>query len=338
MAVSIDGNATFPVGTPYAGASASPVYSGRFIPTLWSSKLLEKFYDGSVIAAIANTDYEGEIRNKGDKVIIRTIPSLNIFDYEADMALPVQRPSSDVVELPIDQGKGWNAVCDDVFAVQSDLDMLSMWTQDASEQMRIAIDRDVLAQIPVDVAAQTDAATDNMGAAAGRISHSINLGVTGTPVVLTDRTENIAAGEKLITDFITHMGQVLDEQNIPVTGRWLVLPAWASSMIKRSDIREVQISGDKTSIMRNGMIGVIDRFTVYISNLLPNGAAPGPGVAGEFYAYAGHSHGLTFASQITKVETLTAETTFGRLIRGLQVYGRKVVDGKSLAVAVVKQG
>ena len=99
-----------------------------------------------------------------------------------------------------------------------------------------------------------------MGAAAGRISGNINLGVTGVagPVVLVDRTENISAGEVLLTDFLTKMGQVLDEQNVPVSGRWVVIPAWGSSMIKRSDIREVQVSGDKTSIWRNGMIGIVE--------------------------------------------------------------------------------
>ena len=82
----------------------------------------------------------------------------------------------------------------------------------------------------------------------------------------------------------------------------------------------------------------LDRFTVYVSNLLPSGVAPGPGVAGEFYMYAGHSHGLTFASQLVNTRSMQSERTFGQLISGLQVYGRKVVDGKSLVVAVVKDG
>ncbi|WP_206689593.1 hypothetical protein, partial [Streptococcus pseudopneumoniae] len=80
------------------------------------------------------------------------------------------------------------------------------------------------------------------------------------------------------------------------------------------------MTGDAVSPMRNGRLGMIDRFTIYSSNLLPSGVAGGL-AAGEFAIYAGHSHGLTFASQITKVQTLDSERTFGTLLRGLHVYG-----------------
>jgi hypothetical protein len=80
-------------------------------------------------------------------------------------------------------------------------------------------------------------------------------------------------------------------------------------------------------MLRNGRLGMIDRFTLYGSNLLPVEA--GNNATNIFF---GHSHGLTFASQLTKVETLRAETTFGTILRGLQVYGFKVVDGTALGV------
>ena len=84
---------------------------------------------------------------------------------------------------------------------------------------------------------------------------------------------------------------------------------------------------------------MIDRFTIYVSNLLPKGPITGPPAlaAGEWVIYAGHAHGLTFASQISKVETLRSEFTFGTLLRGLQVYGYKVLDGIALAQAVVTE-
>lgn len=79
---------------------------------------------------------------------------------------------------------------------------------------------------------------------------------------------------------------------------------------------------------------MVDRFTLYMSNLLPNGTADSL-AAGEFQLFAGHQHGLTFASQLSKVETLRAESTFGTLLRGLQVYGYKVTDGTAISTAVV---
>ena len=64
---------------------------------------------------------------------------------------------------------------------------------------------------------------------------------------------------------------MLDEQNIPEQGRWIVMPAWAAALIKASELRQAYLSGDQTSILRNGRLGMIDRFTLYVSNLLPKG-------------------------------------------------------------------
>ena len=189
------------------------------------------------------------------------------------------------------------------------------------EQMKINIDTEVLAYMPSEIDA------DNLGTTAGRISGNVNLGATGSPLAVTARAPG--TGETEIIDVITRLGQVLDEQNVPETGRWMVIPAWVAAMIKRSELRDASLVGDSVSMLRNGRLGMIDRFTLYSSNLLPT-----PG-AGESYVYAGHSHGMTFASQLTKVETLRGESTFGTYLRGLQVYGRKVVDGIALTAAVV---
>jgi hypothetical protein len=174
----------------------------------------------------------------------------------------------------------------------------------------------------------------NRGIAAGVISGNINLGVTGTPIATVGR--NPTTGQVEIIDVLLRLGQALDEQNIPETGRWVVMPTWATFQIKRSELREVFVSGDSVSILRNGKFGQIDRFTIYASNLLPSGTPAGL-AAGEWVIYAGHAHGLTFASQLTNVETIRSERTFGQILRGLQVYGRQVLDGKALAQAIVTQ-
>jgi hypothetical protein len=175
------------------------------------------------------------------------------------------------------------------------------------------------------------ASADNRGIAAGRLSGNVNLGVTTNPVDLVARPDGTNVE---VIDLIVGLGQVLDEQNIPETGRWITLPAWMCAMIKRSELRDASLTGDGVSISRNGRLGMIDRFTIYMSNLLPNGVAGGL-AAGETAVYAGHSHGHTFASQLSKVETLRGESTFGTYLRGLQVYGHKVTDGTALAEAIV---
>jgi hypothetical protein len=297
-------------------ANGSTSYSGTFIPEIWSKKLIEKFYDSTVLTAISNTKYEGEIKSQGDKVIIRTIPSLSINDYKSGQTLVNQRPEAPTVELLIDQGKYWSAIIDDVQNIQSDIELMNMWAQDAAEQMKITIDSQVLGSIYPDIAAA------NKGATAGRISGNINLGTTGSPVTL----DKDGTSETAILDFILDMGQVLDEQNRPETGRFLVLPYWATTLLKKSDIKDASLTGDGNTPLRNGRVGMIDRFTIYQSNNLPHVTD----TTECFYVFAGVSNGLTFASQLTKTETLRAESTFGNIMRGLQVYGYKVIDGESL--------
>lgn len=305
-------------GSPWSGSSPSTPYAGVFIPTLWSGKLLEKFYSATVLGAIANTDYEGEIKNHGDTVKIRTRPTISILDYEANMDLNVQRPSSDLVELQIDKGKYFNLALDDVMEVQSDIDQMSMWAEDASEQFKIAVDTQVLTAL----ATSTDINSDNRGLTAGNISGDINLGVTGASRVVTKDD---------VVDFIVDMGQVLDEQNIPETGRWVVIPAWMSSIIKRSDLKDASLSGDGTSILRNGRLGMIDRFTLYLSNLIPTMGQYND----EWPILFGTNAALTFAAQFTKMETLRSERSFSNLLRGLQIYGYKVVNGVAIGRAIV---
>ena len=299
---------------------ATPTYAGTFIPELWSGKLIEKFYDATVLAQIANTDYEGEIKDQGDTVHIRTVPSITIRDYQRGMTLQTERPDAPIVDLTIDYAKYFNAECDDVSKVQSDIGLLDLWSQDASEQMKIAIDGSVLNNIA------PDAAAANRGATAGRISQNINLGVTGSPVALTSAN---------IIDFIVDLGLVLDEQNVPETARWLVLPGWMAALIKKSEIREASISGGDDSLYRNGRLGMIDNFTLYKSNVL---TAVTDGSYKCFRPLAGHKAALTFASQMTKMETLRSPDSFADRIRGLQVYGFKVVNNVALASAYVRKG
>lgn len=311
--------AVYPIG------GTQPDYSGIFIPTIWSGKLIEKFYDATVLAAIANTDYEGDVKNQGDTVKIRTKPTITINDYVVGDALTVERPTSNIVELLINQGKYFNTILDDVMETQADLNLLSMWADDASEQMKIVIDSAVLLGL------LGASVAENRGLTAGRLSANVNLGVTTNPVDLVARPDGTNTE---VIDLIVGMGQVLDEQNIPETGRWVVLPAWTCAMIKRSELRDASLTGDGMSILRNGRLGMIDRFTVYMSNLLPAGATGGL-AAGETGVFAGHSHGLTFASQLTKVETLRGESSFGTYLRGLQVYGTKVTDGTAISQAII---
>jgi hypothetical protein len=318
-------------GDYYGAGSGTDAYAGKFIPEIWSGKLQVKFYQSTVLSEITNNDWEGEIKDQGDKVEIRTVPTITISNYSKGQTLSSQVPTTDLVELLIDKGKYFQTVVDDVDDVQSDLKLMDIFTNDASQQMKIAIDTDVLSGL---VGASASA---NEGATAGAISGDLNLGVsTGQSKAAVEVTSTNVI-DKVIT-----MGQVLDEQNAPEDGRWLIIPAWLAAKIKTSDLKDASITGDSMTPLRNGRLGMIDRFTLYVSNLLPSQTS----ITGEgqdssvkaFSCFAGTRDAITFASQITRMETLRSQTTFGNLVRGLNVYGYKVIKPEALVEGFFYKG
>lgn len=311
----------------YASASGS-----NFIPEVWSGKLQVKFYKSTVLGEITNNDWEGEIKGQGDKVNIRSIPTITISNYTKGMNLSNQVPTSTPLELNIDKGKYFAVVLDDVDATQADVKLMDIFTNDASQQMKIAIDGDVLGSV------YADAAAANAGATAGAISGDINLGATGAPRQATSSN---------VLDILLDMGQCLDEQNVPEDGRWAVIPAWMASLIKRSDLKAAYLTGDSVTPLRNGKLGMVDRFTLYVSNNLSkvtdlgsDAAAGGTGGAADTSAWhimAGTRDAISFASQMTNVESLRAQSTFGNIVRGLNVYGYKVTKPEALVHGYVRK-
>jgi hypothetical protein len=298
----------------------SPNYSGNFIPEIWSGKLIENFYDATVLAAISNTIYEGEIRQYGDTVNIRTTPEIVIRDYVKGQSLTVDNPDKPKIQLVIDKGEYFACVEDDVDKVQSDINLMDTWSKDASERMKIKIDQRVLTDILPGIA------TTNKGATAGEQSASFNLGTTGAPLTVT---KDGAGSTTSVIDLIVDMGTVLDEANAPEADRFLVIPAKMAGLIKKSELKDASLTGDSMSVVRNGRLGMVDRFTIYVShNLLVSSS--------KYNIISGHKMGFTFASQMTNMETIRSETTFGNIIRGLQVYGYKVIKPEALSTAVIQ--
>ena len=327
--------AGYPVSAPF---NTTPAYSGSFIPAVWSAKLNVKFYAASVFGDISNTNWEGDISAMGDKVIINTAPTITVSNYVVGTNVTYQVPTPSTQELNIDKGKYFAFQINDVLEYQSKPNLLDMFSEDAAQQMRIAIDSTVLYNT------FSGGAAANMGATAGVKSGSYNMGTDAAPVALT------AAN---VLQKILEMASVLDEQNVPETGRWLVIDPMTRTLLMQSNIAQAYFTGDATSPVRNGLIGMIDRFKVYVSNQLPRGAAgaaptgnwiSGDGSESSISAVgtalkrraiiAGHTSAITFASQITKMETVRNPNDFGDFIRSLKVYGYKVVAGQGLVLLV----
>lgn len=330
------GGFTSPAGTVAYGGTA---YSGTFIPALWSGKLAKKFYTSTVFGEIANTDWQGEIANMGDTVIINTVPTITTYAYQAGQQLNYDVPAPATLTLKINKGRYFGVNVNDVMELQAKPKLMEMFTDDAAQQMKIAIDADVLYSSMFDAAGDlvSDAnghgaiRASHAGATAGSRSGAYNLGTDLAPVNLTPAN---------ILSYFTALSSVLDEADVPEDGRWLVISPFERQILMQSPAAQAQFMGDPQSMLRNGKIGVIDRFTVYVSNLLPRAAVGKKwdnstnltNALKRHAVYAGHKSGLSFASQISKVESLQNPNDFGTLVRGLNIYGNMVSQGSGLVL------
>jgi len=172
--------------------------------------------------------------------------------------------------------------------------------------------------IPADVSAE------NQGTTAGADSANIDLGSPADP-----RLVSASDVVRLFTD----CGQVLDEQNVSDEGRWFVGPPWLMNVVKNSELKIASLAGDGVSILRNGKVGEIDRFTVYQSRSILRSTSPGPGS----YCLFGHSAGLAFAAQIVECQMINNPNDFGYLIRGLMVYGYSVIEPDYVGLAIIAE-
>ena len=258
----------------------------HFIPEIFSKKLQAKFYANTVLAEVTTNEYEGEISGQGDKVNIRTVPAVTVADYTG--SLSYADVTSGTVELNINKAKSYAFKVDDILRQQADIDFMNAAAEDAAQNMKIAIETDVFA---------------NVGA--GSSLTDVNSSEAGTN-----------AGN--ILGHILTAGRTLDENNIPETERFMIIDPATAAIIKNSDLKQAYLTGDAESPIRNGNIGMIDRFTVYVSNNLPSSGSVTTGLYG-------HPKAVAYASQMTNTETVRLESSFGDGVRGLAVYGYKVI-------------
>jgi len=325
--------------TPVGGAFAtSPAASGSFIPTLWTSQLAKKFYTATVFSECANTDWAGELKSMGDKVVINQIPTLTVNRYVVGQGLTYEVPTPSTIELTVDQGLYFAFQISDVIEYQSKPNLMDMFSNDAGMQMKITIDSSSMFNLAL-VSTYGIPDSSNRGLTAGAKSASYNLGTNTAPVTLTGSN---------VLQMLTSLSGVLDEQNIPETDRWLWIDPYTRNLLMQSNLAQAQFMGDSQSMVRNGRIGMIDRFMVYVSNNLPKGAAAAAMTSGDGsettgathtaarrMLIAGHKSALTFASQITKTEQVRNPFDFGDYIRSLNIFGFKATQDTAFATAFV---
>lgn len=210
--------AVFPVAAGHPDLSSTG--TSGFIPAVWSTKVAIKYYKKTIAQEICNRTWEGEIKRRGDVVEIRSIGSVTVRDLEKGAKIVYETIESPKIQLKIDQGSYWGAAMDSVDLAQMDIPYVEHVTNDAAQQLKIAIDTKIFTYMPTEVHAS------NKGITAGAVSSSYVLGTTGAPVAITRLN---------ILDLIVDCGSVLAEANVPEENRWIVLPIWAANYLKKSD-------------------------------------------------------------------------------------------------------
>lgn len=293
-----------------------PQYSGpqtNYITPVFSSKVLKKFYAATVLNEICATEYLGEIKNQGDTVVITTDPDVVIKPYKKGQDIELDYYESPSFELYIKYAKYFNFGMDDVDTKQAFIKRLDSWADNAAKRLKISVETELFAEYAAgNLTLDPDPA--NIGATAGKKSGNINL---GSP------TGGVGITRANVLDYFVFINQVLDEQDVPDDGsRYVVIPAWMSSMLKLSDLKDASITGLGESILLNGRLGRIDNITIYKSNLLP---VINDGTRNCTFIPFGHKEGLAFVTQLSKVERYRPEKKFMDAIKGLQVYGFEII-------------
>lgn len=313
-----------PTGARYPSSG-----SIQYAPLLFSAKVLRLFLESTVCNEICNNDYEGEIKNKGDQVQVRVAPEyVTVGTYAPGTPITYATPGENARTLNIDQAKYVAFKVDDVDEVQSDIQLMNIFAERAAMSAKIDTDKSVLefmkgkaysgTRTGVDGNVINASSSGNIGTTAGVVSASFNLGETAAAITIT------AANA---TDKIVDLGSVLSEHNVPEDGRWVVIPNWYSNFLKKSDLKAANITGDAKAVLRTGLIGEIDNFKVYKSNLVPTSSDTGL----KYHVMAGVKNASTFASQINKSETVRSQDQFEDLWRLLLLYGRAVIHPEAMA-------
>jgi len=285
----------------------------QYAPLLFSSKVMRIFTESTVCNEICNTDYEGDIKSKGDQVKVRVAPTyMNVEDYVPGTPINYDTPGEDSRMLDIDQAKVVAFKVDDVDDVQSDLTLMNIFAERSANSAKINTDTNILAY------AAGKAVAQNKGATAGKVSSTYNLGTAGAAISITKDNA---------TDKIVDLGTVLSEYNVPDQGRYCVIPNWYANYLKKSDLKAADITGDNTAVLRTGLIGEVDNFKIYKSNLVATTNDTGL----KYHVIAGVKDAITFASQINKSESVRSTTNFEDLWRLLLLYGREVIMPEALA-------
>jgi hypothetical protein len=299
--------------------------SGNWAPAIYSQKVQKFFRRASVVEDITNTDYAGEIENFGDTVNIIKEPSITVNDYARGQTVNTETLADDQIQLTVDQGSYFAFKVDDIEERQSHVNFEALATSSGAYALKKNYDFNVLKAI-------YDGASTSAG----------NTGTDGSPI------DGDAAVDTL-TDVMSAAKTVLDGNDVPEENRWFVAPPAFYQQLRKAGAKVVDqsvMADGSASAMRNGMI--TDRplfgFRMYTTNAIAvsSGSAAnktfGSAGSNEHAFLYGHQGAVCTANHIAKTELIRDPDSFSDIVRGLHVFGRKVLRTEAVFSGVITIG
>jgi hypothetical protein len=266
----------------------------NFIPEVWSARLLEHLDKVHVYAGLMNRDYEGDIRAFGDTVHINQIGSITINDYTgADIDDPEELDSKQM-DLVIDQAKYFNFQIRDIDNVQSNPKLVDAAMQRASYGINDVVD-----------------------------NYLADLLLSGAEADNTITASNLTSENAY--DYLVDLGVVLNENNVPMLGRWVVIPPWFHGLLLKDNRFVGNGTGANQAVLQGGWVGDAAGFRIHLSNNVPKSD-------GVFSVIAGTNAAGSYAEQLVELEAFRLEKNFSDAVKGLHIYGAKVTQPDALAV------
>ncbi len=278
--------------------------SGNFLPIIYSQKVQKFFRTASVVEDITNTDYAGEIENFGDTVNIIKEPTITVSSYTRGGQINIQNLADDQLQLTVDQANAFAFKVDDIEERQSHINFEALATSSGAYALKDSYDENVIAAMFS--GAGTTVGSDGSGTDTG-----------------------FGSSETDPTDILANSAKRLHAADVPTDNRWFLgTPEFYEQLGQASaKLMDASVTGDGTSPLRNGNVldGLVNGFKLYMTN---NFAASS--TSNYFKVMFGHMSSTATANQIAKTEVVRDPDSFADIVRGLHIFGRKVLRTEAL--------
>lgn len=332
--------------------------NGNFSPVIYSKQAQIAFRKAATVAAITNSDYFGEISNQGDTVRIIKEPEITVNTLKRGTSLATQVLNDADFQLVIDQANYFQFELDDIEEAHSHIDFMKMATDRAGYRLADTYDLEVLAYLSgynADGTVRTAPNGTKADAAAGadELLAANKLDITSFGNITTTATAGdsipvaprfggaTAASTSTATPLqvVARMSRLMDQRNVDTRGRWLVVDPVFVEMLKDEDSRVLNADFGGSGLMNGLVLNNLHGFRVYVSNnTVQVGTGSGTsGATAQSTNYgvlvAGHDSAVATAEQINKVESFRSQTNFADVVRGMHLYGRKILRPEALVTA-----